>query len=219
MKRRDIGILIGLGAVVLLVAWYFLVIGPKRDSIAETDKQLQQERKTFEENQAKVRRIGEERNAAKQTMAEILKLNKLIPVDAQVPSLIVELQQSASEAGIKFLKIEPGEAVAGTEGNTVVPFEMKFQGDFYDVNDFLYRVENYARMEGNDVNVSGRLLSVAVITLEEPSLEPKFPQVLATLTINAYMTSPPPSRSRTATPQESGQGQTGGAEGGGTASP
>lgn len=216
MKKRDIGILIGLGAVVVLVAWYFLVIGPKRDTIAETDRQLQQEKKTFDENQARVKRLGEERNAAKQTMAEILKLNKLIPVDAQVPSLIVELQQSASEAGIKFIKIEPSDAIAGTEGNTIVPFEMKFQGDFYDVNDFLYRIENYARMEGNDVNVSGRLLSVVALTLDEPDLDPKFPQVLATLNINAFMTSPPPSRARTSTPSA---GESGGAEGAGAGTP
>lgn len=214
MKTRDIGILIGLGVVVLLVAWYFLLLGPKRDDIAQTDRQLEQEQKTFEDNQAKVRRIGEERNAARQTMAELFKLNKLIPVNAQVPSLIVELQQSATEAGIKFLKIEPGETIAGTEGNTVVPFEMKFQGDFYDVNDFLYRIENYARMEGNDVNVSGRLLSVVVIDLQEPSLEPKFPQVLATMNVNAYMTSPPPARAKTG--GQAGGSQSSGSESSGT---
>jgi Tfp pilus assembly protein PilO len=192
LKKRDIGILIGLGLLVLLVAWYFLIIGPKRDAISTTEADLQQEKKSYEDNTNRVRRLDEERNAARQTSGEILKLNKLIPVDAQVPSLIVELQQTANEAGIKFIKIEPSEPTPGGDSNTIVPFSMVFQGNFFDVNDFLYRVENYARMEGNDVNVSGRLLSVVSITLDEPDTPPLFPQVKVDLGINAYMTNPPP---------------------------
>lgn len=214
MKKRDIGILIGLGVVVLLVAWYFLIIGPKRDKLAETEKQLEQEQKTYEDNSAKIKRITEEKNAAQQTEGEIMKLDKLIPADAQVPSLIIELQQSAQEAGIEFMKIEPAEAVAGADGNTIIPFEMKFQGDFFDVNDFLYRVENYARMEGNDVNVSGRLLSVVEIILDEPDREPKFPQVMATLTVNAFMTGPPPAKPKAGESSGDASGSGGGNGGG-----
>lgn len=191
MKKRDISILVGLGMVVLLVAWYFLIIGPKRDDISKADAELKTEKTKYDEDSARVKRIDDERSASKQTSGELLKLNKLVPVDSQVPSMIVELQQSANEAGIDFMKIEPGEAVAGTEGNAVIPMELQFMGKFFDVNDFLYRVENYARMEGNDVNVSGRLISVVGITMEEPELE-EFPSVMATLQINAYMTSPAP---------------------------
>lgn len=199
MKKRDIGILIGLAAMVLLVAWYFLLVGPKRDSIAESEAQLRTEKNKYEENSNKLKRLDEERTAAKQTAGELLTLNKLVPAEAEVPSLIVELQQSANEAGIKFMKVEPSTPVA-SGGNTIVPFEMQFQGDFFDVNDFLYRVENYARMQGtNDTNVSGRLLSVISIALDEPSLDPKFPQVLATLGVNAFMTGAPPASAQPTT--------------------
>jgi hypothetical protein len=111
-----------------------------------------------------------------------------------VPSLIVELQQTANEAGIKFIKIETQEVAPGDASGTIVPFTMVFQGNFFDVNDFLYRVENYARMEGNDVNVSGRLLSVVSLSLKEPDTDPKFPQVQAEMGINAFMTSPAPTK-------------------------
>lgn len=202
MRKRDIGLLAGLGVVVLVVAWYFLIIGPKRDEVSQADSELQSEKQKYEENSSKIKRIDDERSAAKQTSGELLKLNKLIPVDSQVPSLIVELQQSANEAGIDFMKIEPGDAVAGGDSNAVIPFELQFQGRFLDVNDFLYRVENYARMEGNDVNVSGRLISVVVLKMEEPKMG-KFPEVLTTLQINAYMTSPAPaSKAKSSTTRE-----------------
>ncbi|MHB1389840.1 MAG: type IV pilus inner membrane component PilO [Thermoleophilia bacterium] len=198
MKKRDIGILIGLGVVVLLVAWYFLIIGPKRDGVSEAQSQIQTEKSKYEDNSNRLKRLDQERTAAKQTAGELMTLNKMVPGAAEVPSLIVELQQSANEAGIKFMRVAPGTTFA-SGGSTVVPFEMKFQGNFFDVNDFLYRVENYARMQGtNDTNVSGRLLSVISINLEEPSLEPKFPQVLATLGVNAFTTAPPPASATTA---------------------
>lgn len=205
MKKRDISILIGLGVVVLMVAWYFLIIGPKRDDISKADSELKTEKEKYDDDSARIKRIDDERSASKQTSGELLKLNKLVPVDSQVPSLIVELQQSANEAGIDFMKIEPGNAVAGTEGNAIIPMELQFQGKFFDVNDFLYRVENYARMEGNDINVSGRLISVVALKMAEPDTEP-FPNVLATLQINAYMTSAvPPAKTKSKASETSSQ--------------
>ncbi len=191
MKKRDIGILIGLAIVVFLVAWWFLIIGPKRDDAATKEATYQTEKATYDQSYARVQRIDEERAAAGQATSDLLKLNKLIPLDNQVPSMIVELQATANEAGIKFLKIVPNAAVAGTGGGTIVPFELNFQGQYYDVNDFLYRVENFARMEGNDVTVSGRLISVATLQLVEPEAG-AFPEVLVKMGANAYMTSPPP---------------------------
>lgn len=202
MKKRDIGILIGLGVVVILVAWYFLIIVPKKD---ETDSKLaeyQTANAEYEQNRAKVQRIDEERTAAKQAAGDLLKLNKLIPMDSQVPSMIVELQATANDAGLKFLKIVPATPVAGADGGTIVPIEINVQGEYYDIHDFLYRVENYARMEGNDINVTGRLINVIALDLTQPD-SGDFPQVLVKIGANAYMTSPPPAGATASRPATS----------------
>jgi Tfp pilus assembly protein PilO len=191
VKKRDIGILIGLGVVVILVAWYFLIITPKKD---ETDSKLaeyQTANTEYEQNRAKVKRIDEERTAAKQAAGDLLKLNKLIPMDSQVPSMIVELQATANDAGLKFLKIVPVTPIAGTDGGTIVPIEINVQGEYFDVHDFLYRVENYARMEGNDINVTGRLINVITLDMVQPDIG-DFPEVLVKIGANAYMTNPAP---------------------------
>ncbi|MHB9111481.1 MAG: type 4a pilus biogenesis protein PilO [Thermoleophilia bacterium] len=192
MKKRDIGILIGLGVVVLLVAWYFLIISPKKEEAATRASEYQAEKRSYDESLVKVQRIGEERSAAKAAAGDLLKLSKLVPPDSQVPSMIVEMQSTADSAGLKFMKIVPDTPVAGTESGTIVPFQLEFQGEFYDVNDFLYRVENFARMEGTDVNVTGRLISVVTLELVEPEIDGSFPDVLVKIGANAYMTSPPP---------------------------
>lgn len=204
MKKRDIGILIGLGVVVLLVAWYFLIISPKKDEAATKATEYQTEKKGYDESLAKVQRIEEERSAAKQAAGDLLKLSKLVPPDSQVPSMIVEMQSTADSAGIKFMKIVPDTPVAGTEGGTIVPFELNFQGEYYDVIDFLYRVENFARMEGTDVNVTGRLISVVTLDLVEPDIDGAFPSVLVKIGANAYMTSPaPPSKTASKAKEDS----------------
>lgn len=194
MKKRDIFILAGLGVLVVLVAWYFLVIGPKRDSIGEAQNSLKSEKDKYETNADKVKRLEQERDIADQTTADLLKLHKMVPVDSQVPSLIVELQRSARDSGIEFISIVPGVPVAGGDGTTIVPFELKFDGRFYDTNEFLYRIEDYARMEGSSVNVSGRFISVVALKMEE-SEDGEFPYITTTLNINAYMTSAPPATS------------------------
>jgi len=192
VKKRDIAILIGLGVVVVVVAWYLLIIGPKKDDAAEKNAQYQTEKKSYDESLERVQRMDEEQVAAKQASADLLKLNKLVPSDSQVPSMIVEMQSTADLAGIKFMKIVPDTAVAGVAGGTIVPFELNFQGEYYDVTDFLYRVENFARMEGTNVNVTGRLISVVTLELVEPDIDGSFPDVLVKIGANAYMTSPAP---------------------------
>jgi len=213
VKKRDIGILIALGVVVFLVAWWFLIIGPKKDETAQKEKDYEAARQSYDQNRVRVQRIDEERSAARQATADLLKLSKLIPADSQVPSMIIELQSTANDAGIKFLKIVPNTAVAGTEGGTIVPFELNFQGQYYDVNDFLYRVENFARMEGNDISVGGRLISIVSLEMSEPNMG-EFPDVLVKLGANAYMTSPAPASRATGKATDTGAaGEAGGAGG------
>lgn len=193
MKKRDIIILVGLGVVVMIVAWYFLIISPQRDEYSQLQDQRDEQQRLFERDRARIERIGEARSAARQATEDLLKINKLVPVDEQVPSLIIELNQSANQAGIDFVKIEPADPISA-DGESVVSMELKFEGRFFDINDFLYRVENYARLEGSDVNVSGRFVSVYGLVMEEGNFL-EWPYVTATMEINTYMTKPAPDSS------------------------
>ncbi len=180
--------------MVLIVAWYFLMISPKRSDLADVQQKRDAEKRQFETDKARLERLPEERRAALQAQEDLLKINKLIPVDEQVPSMIIELNQSAHRAGIDFVKIAPKDPVE-VSGNTVVPMDLAFEGRFFDVNDFLYRVENYARLEGSDVNVSGRFISVVTVLIELGDLQERTNYVTCKLGINTYITAPaPPSK-------------------------
>lgn len=199
IRKRDIGILAAIGFLALVALWYFFLISPKKTEISEVNEQAKVEKEAYERNTARLKNLDQERAAAQEARGDLMKLDKLIPGDEQIPSLIVELQNSANQAGIDFVKIEPDLSTPGVGGATVIPIEMKFEGRFFDVNEFLYRVENYARLEGSEVNVSGRFLSVVEITMEEGEFL-GWDNVTVTLGINAYTTMTP---AATATQQRS----------------
>ncbi len=219
MKKRDLGILIGLAVLVLLAAWYFLIISPKRDNLSDLNNQVKSENAKYQANQNKLSHIDQEREAAQQTESDLFKLDKLVPADSQVPSLIIDLQKSSGDAGVQFLDVKAGAPTPGSGGLTIIPFELKIEGTFFDVNDFLYRVENYARIDNGDINVSGRLVNVVAFKIGEPDVTgSKFPartssgevtpgHILLTVDINVFMTSPPP-------PKASASGAAGGASAG-----
>ncbi len=190
MRRRDIYILVGLGVLAVIAAWYFLIISPKRDELAQVRQDRDTEKRQYETDKARLERLPEEKSAARQAQEDLLKINKLVPADAQIPSLMVELEASADKAGIDFVKIAPKDPVS-VGGETVIPLDITVEGRYFDVNDFLYRIENYARVEGSNVNVSGRFISVVKISMEEGDFF-EWPYVTAKMGANIYMTSPPP---------------------------
>lgn len=66
-----------------------------------------------------------------------------------------------------------------------MPFNFVFQGSFFDMEHFLSNVNHFIDVQGKNVRVTGRLLSVDGLSL---TAGPKgFPQVKADLTSTAYL--------------------------------
>jgi hypothetical protein len=60
-----------------------------------------------------------------------------------------------------------------------------FEGRFYDLSDFLYRLRNLVGVHDGVLNATGRLFTVGAISFDQGSRQ--FPQVKATLTVSAYV--------------------------------
>jgi hypothetical protein len=78
--------------------------------------------------------------------------------------------------------LPPGAAV-GTAGFPTMPFEFAFEGSFADMQRLLTSVQNFVRVNGSDVSVNGRLLTIDGIAL----LPQKFPRVKATIEATAFV--------------------------------
>jgi hypothetical protein len=83
--------------------------------------------------------------------------------------------------------LPPGAAV-GSAGFPTMPFSFVFNGTFFDMERFLSEVQRFVRVNDNNVDVRGRLLSIDGFALNAGGKG--FPSVRATVSATAYLMSP-----------------------------
>ncbi len=157
MDRNDRNILI-LGILILIllaVAYYFLLFSPLRaDYVAAYDERTQKEaqRQQLEQTVAQLENI---RRNAPDIERQILEVSKRIPEQDEIPTLIVQIEEVARAADVTQIRIEPGDAGAPPGGGDFsrIPITMSFEGTYEQLQEFLLRVRNMARLVTvNEVN-------------------------------------------------------------------
>jgi type IV pilus assembly protein PilO len=145
---RNIVILGILILIVLAIAYYFLLFSPLRqeylDRFAQRS-QREQQKKQLEQTAAQLENI---RRNADNIERQILELSKRIPEQAEIPTLLVQIEEVAEAAEITQFSIEPGtpEAPPGGGDFSRIPITMTFLGRYEQMQDFLLRVRNLARL-------------------------------------------------------------------------
>ena len=157
MDQNDRNILI-LGIlilVVLAIAYYFLLFSPLRqDYLAKYDERTRREaqKQQLEQTSAQLENI---RRNSDDIERQILELSKRIPEQAEIPTLVVQIEEVARAADVTQLRIEPGDPEAPSGGGDFsrIPITMSFEGTYEQLQDFLLRVRNLARLVTiNEVN-------------------------------------------------------------------
>ncbi len=111
ISDRDKKIAFGIVPILLIAAFWFLVLAPKREeaatALAAQNKQ--------EKRRANAQVLVDSANGAKTDFSadftQIVRLGKAIPAQVDMPSLIVQLDAAAAGTGIHFTKIATGERV------------------------------------------------------------------------------------------------------------
>ena len=113
MKSTDRTILIIIGLVGLIAAFWFLLLAPKREEAS----QLEDDVAAMQAEVAEAEEAAVTGEAAKKGFSknyrELVSLGKAVPKDADTSSLLVELQVLANRAKIDFRGIELDETAAG----------------------------------------------------------------------------------------------------------
>src|SRR5262249_26411248 len=137
------------------------------------------------------------RSAPKIEVADVYRLAKAMPTKTDMPDLVLELSQLARDTGISFDSISP-QPVAAVGSYSVLPIAVTFNGNFYDLADFLYRLRSLVTVHAGRLDATGRLFSVDTLAFNES--ENKFPQIQATLVIDAFVYASAPAAAPAATP-------------------
>jgi hypothetical protein len=198
MKNLPKPAAIAIVVVALLVVTalgYFLVISPNRSKASE----LKQETESVQA-QVQALRIAntQVRQAEPIRVADLFRVSKAMPAKDDMPGVILELTRVAREAGIRFDSITPQEA-ADSGGYLRRPIDLVFDGNFYELSDFLFRLRSLVRVRGGQLQANGRLFTVNSLNFVEG--DHSFPDIKATLSVSAFVygtgapqpAAPPPS--------------------------
>ena len=181
---------------VLLVGFigWFLVVHPQGGKVTDLKRQaLDVQEKIDAYNQ----QVAAARSAPKIEVADVYRLAKAMPSKTDMPDLLLELSQLARDTGIQFNSISPQPPTA-VSSYTVLPISVTFNGNFYNLSDFLYRLRSLVTVQGGRLDATGRLFAVDTLTFQEGEL--KFPQIQATLVIDAFVYAAAPAPAPAAAP-------------------
>jgi Pilus assembly protein, PilO len=187
---------IAAAAAVLLFAVlvYLVVVGPKRSRAKELEDSIETTR--VELTQARIDQ-GRAKTAPAAPIGDLKRLTKAMPNQPDMPGLMFELARVAHETGISFDSITPSEPVA-VSGYQKVPVSLVFQGNFFELSDFLYRLRNLVQVRDDRLRVEGRLFAVEGIDFAQGTKQ--FPEVQATLNASAFVYGGAPATTPPATP-------------------
>lgn len=160
MSRTLRFILAGAGLIVLIIIAWFVLLGPLSSDLAAVSTSIGEEKTRLAVVQAKLAQAEVTRAEGKKNQARLLELVKILPGSDEVPSLLLQIQALADESGVQFVSITPDEAVESRPVR-ILPFSVEVSGSFFDVCDFMYRVEQLVEGPGRLLVVKQLDISVA----------------------------------------------------------
>lgn len=180
-SRPAVIVLVVVGLIAYLALGYLLLISPQRSKgsdlkkqVADTEAQINQYRTLSAQAKA----------AAPIRVADLFRLEKAMPNEVDMAGIVLELSRIAGNSGIAFESITP-QGVVAQPGYQVLPVALVFDGNYFELSDFLYRLRSLVRVRTGRLASSGRLFIVDAISFSES--EKSFPRIQAALVVNAYV--------------------------------
>jgi type IV pilus assembly protein PilO len=163
--------LVGVGALVAVLAGWTILLGPKQHTIGSLRSQTSAVQQQIA---ADLSRAADARNgsgAPTIKVADIYKLQTAMPSATDMPDLLLELNQTAKAAGVQLQSIQPSTPAAGSSTGpyTTVPISLTATGNFYSLTDLLYRLRNLVYVSSGALEANGRIFDVNSVSLSTQS--------------------------------------------------
>lgn len=177
--------LVALGLLVLAFAGHSFVVSPQSAETAKLQTQIDAQQTLIFKRKASLR-AGLHPPTIQ--VADLFRLARAMPDREDMPGMILTLSQVARDSGIKFALIEP--VVAGNPSLAAGSYatqriHLLFNGDFYGLSDFLYRLRSLVAVHHGKLQADGRLFNVDTVTFQVQGNA--FPQISAELFVDAYV--------------------------------
>lgn len=162
LSKRDTILLAVIGLVAVLGGMYWFYVKPARADLTAKTQAAQDSADRVTQLNSELAKLTAITAKPKSPVpiADELRLAKAYPYSEDIPVLILQLEELAKKTNVDLGEATP---TAGTDyaGVTGTPFTISVEGKFFDVQDFLYRLHNRVRVDGNGkLRINGRLLAV-----------------------------------------------------------
>jgi Tfp pilus assembly protein PilO len=200
-KLAALDIRIQFGAIVLLLLVFAygahtLVVAPQGAKAANLQKQADAVQIQIYKRRAEIKKGLHPPTIE---TADLFRLARAMPDRTDMPGIILTLSDLARSAGIRFNLIEPVSGGTPSGSYETDRIHLVFNGDFYGLSDFLYRLRSLVTVHDGKLEASGRLFNADTVTFNV--LADAFPKISAELFVNAYVygAAPPPPPAPTTT--------------------
>jgi type IV pilus assembly protein PilO len=126
-------------ALVVIVAVAGFLVWPQFQQIGQLSGEIKAAQTEVQSGIALLNARKASKDRAAETDARWLRLANLMPEGPDLPSLIVELQDSAFASGVQLVSVTPAAPSAGAQYYTI-PIEVQVIGTWADSVDFLQRI-------------------------------------------------------------------------------
>jgi Tfp pilus assembly protein PilO len=208
-SKAAIFLIVGGDLLLLLVGW-FMLISPQRSTAASIVRATAAAEVQLQEAKRPVVPVKPAAAAQQPVIetADLYSLAKAMPSTADMPNLLLELDQVARSAGVTLSTIAPeAPAPSLTAGFSTLAINLTFSGDFYSLTDMLYRLRSLVTVRNGALQTSGRLFSVDTVGIAPAGAGGGLD---ATVVVNAYVYGAAPGATAVApvTPAATGTGTT-----------
>jgi Tfp pilus assembly protein PilO len=175
-------------AVVLLaVAAFFLVVNPKHDEAVKLGEEIAGIETKIDAARLALATPRPESQGPEIEVADLFRLAKAMPDTEDMPGVILEIDSIATSTGVDFLAVEPQPVVSSADYHGL-PIRLTFDGSFFDLSDFLFRLRTLVTVRDGELDASGRLYTLDSMDLHQS--QSGFPNVEAVLVVTAYSYGP-----------------------------
>jgi Tfp pilus assembly protein PilO len=112
LSDRDKKIVIFLVPLLLIAAYWFLLLAPKREEVTAAEANLTAQQDRLDTARAAAGNADAAEDNFEASYATIVRLGKAIPSTVDMPSLLVQLESAAEGTGIRFDTIAAGQRTA-----------------------------------------------------------------------------------------------------------
>lgn len=211
-------IVVMLAIVVLAIAFWMLLLSPKRDEVTKLDAQVAQQEETLGQHRSEAQRGREAARNFPSEYQQLVVLGKAAPAEDDTASLLVQLNriaghtrvrfedftltgsgsEEAAEAPVEGESASPTEVAAsrlplgasiGPAGLAAMPYTLTFNGSFFHIADFIHGLDSLVKTKNAEVEVTGRLITINGFNLK-PNPSKGFPYLEAEFTVTTFLVPP-----------------------------